>query len=149
MGAVEPYLVTFYSSLCILSSLCFLHCSSGEVIELKCNPNYDTSQIVNLPYNCIIGFSCFYENIQADANTKLVINFDETNYSLDCIGFANTSLGELPSNLFNKYQAINSIYASSMGLTVLHKNTFQNASNMYEINLSGNEIKVGVDFLGQ
>jgi hypothetical protein len=68
---------------------------------------------------------------------------------LDCIGFANTSLGELPSNLFNKYQAINSIYASSMGLTVLHKNTFQNASNMYEINLSGNEIKVGVDFLGQ
>lgn len=113
----------------------------SRVIELKCNPNYDTSLIVNLPYSCIVGFACFYEKIETDENTSILINFDETNYSLDCIGFANSTLRDLPSNLFNKYQAINSIYASYMSLTSLPRHTFENASNLQEIHLSGNSIK--------
>jgi len=111
------------------------------VIELKCNPSFNVHNIVNLPYRCIVGFSCFYEDIHVDENTNIVINFDETNYSLDCIGFVNTTLNELPSNLFNKYQAANSLYASSLELSKLPKNTFENATAMLEINLSGNQLK--------
>lgn len=94
-----------------------------------------------MPYRCIVGFYCFYENIQTDENTSLVINFDETNYSLDCIGFVNSTLSELPSNLFNKYQAINSLYASYMRLTSLPKHTLQNATKLEEVHLAGNLIK--------
>ena len=116
--------------------------SCGKVIELKCNPNYDVQQIVNLPYRCINGLSCFFEHIHVDENTNLILNFDETNYGLDCVGFANSSLSELPSNLFNKYQAINSLYASNIGLTTLPGNTFENASNLLDINLSNNKLKI-------
>lgn len=114
------------------------HC---KVIELKCNPYYDIQLIVNLPYRCINGLSCFFEHIHVDENTNLILNFDETNYGLDCVGFANSTLGELPSNLFNKYQAINSLYASNIGLTKLPGTTFENASNMLDINLSHNKLK--------
>lgn len=112
------------------------------MIELKCNPNYDVQQIVNLPYRCINGLSCFFEHIHVDEHTNLILNFDETNYGLDCVGFTNTSLSELPSNLFNKYQAINSLYASNIGLTKLTNNTFANASKMLDINLSHNKLRV-------
>lgn len=115
--------------------------SSSKVIELKCNPNYDVQQIVNLPYRCINGLSCFFEHIHVDENTALILNFDETNYGLDCVGFANTTLSELPSNLFNKYQAINSLYGNGIGLTLLPSNTFENASKMLDINLGGNKLK--------
>lgn len=111
------------------------------MIELKCNPNYDVQQIVDLPYRCINGLSCFFEHIHVDENTNLVLNFDETNYGLDCVGFANTTLSELPSNLFNKYRAINSVYASNIGLSKLPKETFQNASKILDINLSHNKLK--------
>lgn len=111
------------------------------MIELKCNPNYDVQQIVNLPYRCINGLSCFFEHIHVDENTNLILNFDETNYGLDCVGFANTTLSELPSNLFNKYQAINSLYASNIGLAKLPSITFENASKMLDINLSNNKLK--------
>ncbi|CAO1354428.1 unnamed protein product [Diamesa hyperborea] len=125
-------------SINVLALATVLNC---KVIELKCNPNYDVQKIVSLPYRCIVGFSCFYEDIHTDENTNIVINFDETNYSLDCIGFVNTTLNELPSNLFNKYQAVNSIYASSTGLKTLAKTTFENATKMLDIDLSGNNLK--------
>lgn len=113
----------------------------GKVIELKCNPSYDVQRIVHLPYRCINGLSCFFEDIHVEADTNLLINFDESNYGLDCIGFANTTLSELPSNLFNKYRAINSLYASRIGLTKLPSTTFDNASKMLEINLAHNQLK--------
>lgn len=119
----------------------FVSSTRSKVIELKCNPNYDVQQIVNLPYRCINGLSCFFEHIYVDESTNLILNFDETNYALDCVGFANSSLSELPTNLFNKYQAINSLYASNIGLTALPKPTFQNASNLLDINLSRNQLK--------
>lgn len=115
--------------------------SHAKVIELKCNPNYDVQQIVDLPYRCINGLSCFFEHIHVDENTNLVLNFDETNYGLDCVGFANTTLSELPSNLFNKYRAINSLYACDIGLSKLPSDTFQNATKMLDINLSNNKLK--------
>lgn len=115
--------------------------SRSKVIELKCNPNYDVQQIVDLPYRCINGLSCFFEHIHVDENTNLVLNFDETNYGLDCVGFANTTLSELPSNLFNKYRAINSLFASNIGLTKLPSDTFGNATKMLDINLSSNKLK--------
>lgn len=124
------------------SSSAFFVCAAVEskVIELKCNPNYDVQQIVNLPYRCINGLSCFFEHIHVDENTNLILNFDETNYGLDCVGFANTSLSELPSNLFNKYGALNSLYASNIGLTKLPSETFENATKMLDINLSNNKL---------
>lgn len=115
--------------------------SHTKVIELKCNPDYDVQQIVNLPYRCINGLSCFFEHIHVDENTNLVLNFDETNYGLDCVGFANTTLSELPSNLFKKYRAINSLYACDIGLSKLPSDTFQNATKMLDINLSSNKLK--------
>lgn len=63
------------------------------------------------------------------------------NYGLDCVGFANTTISELPSNLFNKYRAINSLYASNIGLSSLPSDTFGNASKMLDINLSSNKLK--------
>lgn len=115
--------------------------SQCKVIELKCNPNYDVQKIVNLPYRCINGLSCFFEEIHVDEQTNLILNYDETNYALDCVGFANSTLNELPSNLFNKYRAVNSLFASSVGITALPSNTFQNASKMLDINLSNNKLK--------
>ncbi|CRK93434.1 CLUMA_CG006970, isoform A [Clunio marinus] len=123
------------------SSVCLVVFAQSRVIELKCNPNYDISRIVNLPYRCINGLSCFFEHIHVDENTNLILNFDETNYGLDCVGFVNTTISELPSNLFNKYQAINSLYASNIGLLKLPPNTFQNASNALDINLSDNKLR--------
>jgi hypothetical protein len=123
------------------SVICFVSLSISKVIELKCNPNYDVQIIVDLPYRCINGLSCFFEHIHVDDNTNLILNFDETNYGLDCVGFANTTISELPSNLFNKYRAINSLYASNIGLKKLPKETFENATNMLDINLSANSLK--------
>ena len=120
----------FVCSSSVLFLFCSFHKSTSKVIELKCDPNFDTAKVHYLPYTCIVGFSCFYENIEADENTNIIINFDETNYSLDCIGFINTTLNEIPSNLFNKYQAVTSVYASYMGLSNLPKNTFENASRL-------------------
>lgn len=97
-------------------------------------------RIVNLPYRCINGLSCFFEGIHVDQDTNLVLNFDETNYGLDCVGFANSTLSELPSNLFNKYRAINSLYASNIGLSKLPAYTFENATKMLDINLSNNKL---------
>ena len=96
---------------------------------------------MNLPYRCINGLSCFFEHIHVDENTNLVLNFDESNYGLDCVGFANTTMSEMPSNLFIKYRAINSLYASNIGLTKLPTDTFNNATNMLDINLSANKLK--------
>lgn len=118
-----------------------MSCVKPRVIELKCNPNYDVQKIVNLPYRCINGLSCFFEHIHVDENTNLILNFDETNYGLDCVGFANTTLSELPSNLFNKYGALNSLYASNIGLAKLPADTFENATNLLDINLSLNKLR--------
>jgi Leucine-rich repeat (LRR) protein len=117
-------------------------CVKPRIIELKCNPNYDVQNIVELPYRCFSGLSCFFEHIHVDENTNLILNFDETNYGLDCVGFVNTTLGELPSNLFNKYGALNSLYASNIGLVKLHAETFENATNLLDVNLSNNKLKV-------
>lgn len=121
--------------------ICLVASTQCKVIELKCNPNYDVQNIVNLPYRCINGLSCFFEHIHVDENTNLILNFDESNYGLDCVGFVNTTLSELPSNLFNKYRAINSLYGSNIGLAKLPATTFQNASKMLDINLSNNKLK--------
>lgn len=110
------------------------------MIELKCNPNFDVQSIVNLPYRCINGLSCFFEDIHVDENTNLILNFDEANYGLDCVGFINSTISVLPSNLFNKYKAVNSLYASGIDLLKLPANTFENASNMLDINLSWNRL---------
>lgn len=59
------------------SFICLVTSSHCKVIELKCNPNYDVAQIVNLPYRCINGLACFFEHIHVDENTNLVLNFDE------------------------------------------------------------------------
>jgi Leucine-rich repeat (LRR) protein len=125
----------------ILTVVCFASATHCKVIELKCNPNYDVQKIVNLPYRCINGLSCFFEHIHVDENTNLILNFDETNYGLDCVGFVNSTMSELPSNLFNKYRAINSLFASNIGLTKLPADTFKNASKMLDINLSSNKLK--------
>lgn len=132
---------TVYKASVSFSLIYFVAAAQCKVIELKCNPNYDVQQIVNLPYRCINGLSCFFEHIHVDENTNLVLNFDEANYGLDCVGFVNTTLGELPQNLFNKYQAINSLYASNIGLVKLPTNAFENASKMLDINLSSNKLK--------
>lgn len=103
---------------------------NSKIIELKCNPHYDVQAIINLPYRCLNGLTCFFENIEVDEDTNLVLNFDEANYGLDCIGFANSSINTLPSNLFNKYRGVNSVYANNIGLTNIPSDTFQNASHM-------------------
>ncbi|KAG5675268.1 hypothetical protein PVAND_005182 [Polypedilum vanderplanki] len=121
--------------------LIFVTIADSKVIELKCNPNFDVQSIVNLPYRCINGLSCFFENINVDENTNLVLNYDEANYGLDCVGFINSTISILPSNLFNKYCAVSSLYASGIGLKFLPQNTFENATNMLDMNLSGNKLK--------
>lgn len=126
---------------CFWICLVSLSAAQTKVIELKCNPNYDVQRIVHLPYRCINGLSCFFEGIHVEGDTNLQINFDESNYGLDCVGFANSSLNELPSNIFNKYRALNSLYAAGIGLTKLPTTTFDNAVNMLEINLSRNHLK--------
>lgn len=47
----------------------------------------------------------------------------------------------LPNNLFNKYKAVNSLYASGMDLQKLPAETFLNASNMLDMNLSYNKLE--------
>lgn len=116
-------------------------CARAKIIELKCNPYYDVQKIVSLPYRCINGLACFFEHIHVDEDTNLLLNFDESNYGLDCIGFVNTSLGELPTNLFNKYRAVNSLYASKVSLKKLPTGTFENATKMLDINLSHNKLE--------
>lgn len=115
-------------------------CARAKIIELKCNPFYDAQRIVNLPYRCINGLACFFEHIHVDEDTNLLLNFDESNYGLDCIGFVNTSLGELPTNLFNKYRAVNSLYASRVSLKNLPSGTFDNATKLLDVNLSHNKL---------
>lgn len=119
----------------------FADSAKGKIIELKCNPFYNVDLVVDLPFRCINGLSCFFEHIHVDEDTSLLINFDESNYGLDCIGFVNTTLSELPTNLFNKYRAVNSLYATNIDLKKLPVGTFENATKMIEINLSHNKIE--------
>ncbi|CAG9797274.1 unnamed protein product [Chironomus riparius] len=126
--------------LSIFLSTVFVTFECSKVIELKCNPNFDVQSIVNLPYRCINGLSCFFEEIHVDESTSLVLNFDEANYGLDCVGFVNSTISKLPSNLFNKYKAVNSLYASGIDLLQLPSNTFENASNILDMNLSWNKL---------
>lgn len=124
-----------------LSTINFAASARGKIIELKCNPFYNAGLIVDLPFRCINGLSCFFEHIHVDEDTNLLLNYDESNYGLDCIGFVNTSISELPTNLFNKYRAVNSLYASQIELKKLPEGTFENATKMIDINLSHNKIE--------
>lgn len=131
--------VVFALLLCV-SLINLAECARAKIIELKCNPVYDAQRIVNLPYRCVTGLACFFEHIHVDEDTNLLLNFDESNYGLDCIGFVNTTLGELPTNLFNKYRAVNSLYASRVSLKSLPTGTFDNATKLLDINLSHNKL---------
>lgn len=115
--------------------------AKGKIIELKCNPFYNIELIVDLPFRCINGLSCFFEHIHVDEDTSLLINFDESNYGLDCIGFVNATLSELPTNLFNKYRGVNSLYATHIELKKIPIGSFENATKLVEINLSHNKIQ--------
>lgn len=119
----------FYFRLTALG-LVEVHANHIEVTELKCNLRYDVSQIINLPYRCLNGLTCVYENINMKKDAHLILNFDEANYALDCVGFVNSSLSTLPSNVFNKYRAVNSLYASKIGLSQIPPITFKNATNL-------------------
>jgi hypothetical protein len=65
-----------------------------------------------------------------DKDTHLILNYDEANYALDCVGFVNSTLSILPPNVFNKYRAVNSLYASKIGLSQIPAITFKNATNL-------------------
>lgn len=130
----------------ILSIYLVLTTITTASVELRCS-NYDVSQLRDISYQCGKELTCFFENIQADNETQFVYTSDRYVLSYKCVGFVNSSLHQLPIDLFKRYSNIEILYASNLGLKSISRTLFETANKMVDVHLEGNNLTELENFL--
>lgn len=108
-------------------------------VDLRCS-NFDVTRLSEISYQCGKELTCFFENVQADNETQFVYAADRYVHSYKCLGFVNSTLPQLPIDLFKRYPNIEILYAANLKLTSLSRSLFETAGKLVDLHLEGNEI---------
>lgn len=90
-------------------------------LDLQCSKHFDVSKISEISYQCGKELTCFFENIYADNETQFVYVQDPYVNGYKCLGFGpNSTLQQLPIDLFKRYPNIEILYAGTYTLKYMY-----------------------------
>lgn len=137
---------------------------STASVDLRCS-NFDVTRLSEISYQCGKELTCFFENIHADNETQFVYAADRYVHSYKCIGFVNSTILQLPIDLFKRYPNIEILYGANLGrliiyiifarsnsssnvkmsgyplgLTSISRSLFETAGKLVDLHLEGNQI---------
>lgn len=110
-----------------------------SALDLRCS-NFDVTKLSEISYQCGKELTCFFENIHADNETQFVYVPDRYVHSYKCLGFINSTVQQLPIDLFKRYPNIEVLYAANLGLTSVNRALFETAGKLVDLHLEGNNI---------
>lgn len=108
-------------------------------VDLRCS-NFDVSRLHDISYQCGKELTCFFENVMADNETQFAYSSDRYVLSYKCVGFVNSTLHQLPVDLFKRYPNIEILYAANLGLKSVGRALFETANKLVDIHLEGNNL---------
>lgn len=85
----------------------------------------------------------------ADNETQFSYTSDRYVLSYKCVGFVNSSLHQLPIDLFKRYPNIEILYAANLGLKSVSRSLFETANKLVDVHLEGNNLTGRLFVLGQ
>jgi hypothetical protein len=112
---------------------------SLSALDLRCS-NFDVAKISEISYQCGKELTCFFENIHADNETQFVYVPDRYVHSYKCLGFINSTVQQLPIDLFKRYPNVEILYAANLGLQSVSRSLFETAGKLVDLHLEGNNI---------
>ncbi|CRK93291.1 CLUMA_CG006834, isoform A [Clunio marinus] len=128
---------------CFILVLVLLHQSLAAInkITLKCY-FLDRNHLNEISPQCLTESSCFFVNVTSKhaINDEFIYNGSQNLNAFKCLGFINSSLEQLPVDLFHYFPNIETLYAANLGLKSVNKNLFENASKVVEVHLEGNKL---------
>jgi hypothetical protein len=116
-----------------------LHSCASSPIDLRCS-NFDVSRLREISYQCGKELTCFFENVAADNETQFVYSPDRYVLSYKCVGFVNSTLHQLPVDLFKRYPNMEILYAANLGLKSVSRSMFDTANKLVDVHLEGNNL---------
>ncbi len=120
--------------------------SIASPVELRCS-NFDVGRLRDIAYQCGKELSCFFENIQADNETQFSFLQDRYTLSYKCLGFVNSTMNFLPTDLFKRFPNVEVFYGNNVGLKSISRNFFESANNLLDLYLAGNNLTQLENFL--
>lgn len=106
---------------------------------MRCS-NFDVTRLSEISYQCGKELTCFFENIHSDNETQFVYAADRYVHSYKCVGFVNSTIDQLPIDLFKRYPNIEILYAANLGLKTISRSLFETAGKLVDLHLEGNNI---------
>ena len=76
----------------------------------------------------------------ADNETQFVYSSDRYVLSYKCVGFVNSSMHQLPVDLFKRYPNMEILYAANLGLKSVSRSLFETANKLVDVHLEGNNL---------
>jgi hypothetical protein len=76
----------------------------------------------------------------ADNETQFSYSPDRYMLSYKCVGFVNSTLHQLPVDLFKRYPNIEILYAANLGLKTVGRVLFETSNRLVDIHLEGNNL---------
>lgn len=113
--------------------------TTAASVDLRCS-NFDVTSLREISYQCGKELTCFFENVHADNETQFVYAADRYVHSYKCLGFVNSTILQLPIDLFKRYPNIEILYAANLGLTSISRSLFETAGKLVDLHLEGNQI---------
>lgn len=108
-------------------------------VDLRCS-NFDVSRLRDISYQCGKELTCFFENVRADNETQFIYSSDRHVLSYKCVGFVNSSMYQLPIDLFKRFHNAEILYAANLGLKFVSRTLFDTANKLVDIHLEGNNL---------
>lgn len=130
--------------------LVMAHRTTPTPVDLRCS-NFDVSRLQEISYQCGKELTCFFENVKADNESQFAYSSDRYILSYKCVGFINSTLHQLPVDLFKRYPNMEILYAANLGLKSINRALFETANKLVDVHLEGNNltgrIRVGGIFI--
>lgn len=106
---------------------------------MRCS-NFDVTRLSEISYQCGKELTCFFDNVHSDNETQFVYSPDRYVLSYKCVGFVNSTIEQLPIDLFKRYPNIEILYAANLGLKSVSRSLFETAGKLVDLHLEGNKI---------
>lgn len=116
-----------------------LRVTLGGPVDLRCS-NFDVTRIPDISYQCGKELTCFFDNVTADSDTQFTYSADRYVLSYKCVGFINSTLHQLPVDLFKRYPNIEILYAANLGLKSVSRSLFETANTLVDVHLERNSL---------
>lgn len=119
--------------------LLWLGRSAALPVDLRCS-NFDVSRLRDISYQCGKELTCFFENVNADNESQFTYSPDRYVLSYKCVGFVNSTLHQLPIDLFKRYPNMEILYVANLGLKSVSRSIFETANKLVDVHLEGNNL---------